>query len=183
VVWPIDIATITEKDNGYALQRVVTANPADVRGLVKMAPRLMVFVYSCFLGHDGSWWSERRIAGALARRWRPIDVAKTIVKGGAIRSFTYTEESLEQFDVSIGMSFSLALTERYQWHAAFGHENGPRLLIATSSAGAASLFKNREKAPDHSRRAALKHWVQNYYRSSFSNFRLLSGGRTANTIQ
>jgi hypothetical protein len=169
VVWPIDTATIVRRDAGYSLCRVVTATPQEIRGKVKIAPARTVFVYSGMLGDNGEWWAERRICGLISNNWIPIDVEKTIVKGGVTRRYRSDLESKTEYNLTVAMEFSLALTERYEWHAAFGTDDGPRLLLPTSSAGAAALFKERERRPDQTRRSALRHWVQNYYRSAEEN--------------
>lgn len=169
VTWPIDIATIVRKDSGYSLQRVVTARPQELRGITKLVPHKAVFAYSGVLSDNGRWWAQRNICGLLAGNWTPIDVDKTILRGGVVRTYTDNADHRSKMARSVAMAFSLALTERYQWHAAFGAYEGPRLLLPTSSAGAANMFKDRDKLAAHSRRSALRHWVNNHFRSAEEN--------------
>jgi hypothetical protein len=165
MTWPIDQGVICRKENHYYLNRVFTAKPEQIRGQTKIFTTKAIFCVYAALNDDGSWWAETRIGGLINGKWMPIDDVKTVVKGGKVRSQSSTKTVQEEFALSASMMFSFALTERYEWHAAFGAEDGPRLLLPTSSGGASALFKNRELMEGAKRRAALRHWVHNHYRS------------------
>lgn len=165
ITWPIDIGMIVRKENSYFVQRVFTAKPEEIRGKIRRFSTKSVFLVIASLKDDGTWWSETRIAGLINNKWAPIDDIEVMSKGGTVRTFVGGKGALDQVNDTTGIAFSMALTERYDWHAALGSTEGPRLLLPTSSAGASALFKDREKAYGKGRRGALRHWVQNHYRS------------------
>jgi hypothetical protein len=165
MTWPIDIGVVCRKESCYYLTRCFTARPEQIRGQTSIFTTKAVYYVHATLNDDGSWWAETRIGGLVNGKWMPIDNIKTIVKGGKVKSQPNSKFHQSEFALSTSMMFSFALTERYEWHAAFGTEDGPRLLLPTSSGGASALFKNRELTEGAKRRAALRHWVHNHYRS------------------
>lgn len=163
-VWPIDFATITRKPGGYFLARLFSADNKEIRGRTRLfATKNVIYVYG-FMSDDGDWWAEQQICGLVGGKWVGIDVEVARAKGGYTCRRTKSDPS--ELNNTIAVTFSIALTERYSWHVAFGAEDGPRVVMPTDAKGASTIFKDREKASNESRRSALRHWVVNHYRST-----------------
>jgi hypothetical protein len=168
--WPIDIAAVVRKDGYFLLDRVCTTNPSELRGKIKVVPTKIVTCSAARLFDDGTWDAEEGYYGLLGGKWRSIStsvVSRQTQNGILVREKLSTKEINAVDNTSISLSFSMALTERYSWHVAFGYggESEPRIILPTSPSGALDLFKTREIAAGRTRREALRHWVSNHYRS------------------
>jgi hypothetical protein len=157
-MWPIDIGQIK-------------IWPATVRGKTRTIRPKMVMASSAYM-HKHEWSPQNEIFGQFGNDWVQIcDGVQQVAKGkfGYGSTRRVGEEALDAHR-GISIAFSGALSERYEWHAAFGfHPNGPRILIPTSPSGCLRLFQDREKEEGQTRRAALKHWVNQHYRAHSEN--------------
>jgi len=172
--WPIDIGTIFRGDKDYwNLTLVKTVDPASLRGRVRIVPRKMVMIYMASFWDDGTWFADDTPAGLIGNKWVMVDSG--VVRGrhtGSVAGDTVhsgrriTQELRDTINEKISASFSMALTERYSWHAAFGAgDSGMRLLLGTNPTGCLDLFRNRKKGSAETRRPALRHWVGNHLRN------------------
>ena len=177
-MWPIDIGVIKicdgdkhSADGDLFFSRVASVPPSTVRGKTRTIRPKMVMASSAYM-HKHEWSPQNEIFGQFGNDWVQIcDGVQQVSKGkfsyGSIRRVG--EEAIDAHR-SISIAFSGALSERYEWHAAFGfHPNGPRILIPTSPSGCLKLFQDREKEEGQTRRAALKHWVNQHYRAHSEN--------------
>lgn len=167
-VWPLDIGMIVRKEHGYFINRLVTTNPAEVRGRVRMILPRMAMMHGGHFDDDGSWWAQSIPVGLSADQWIVLDAGMQTRDGGSYIATRSTNAQLrDEINTTSRISTGLALTKRYSWHVALGlpeWPDGPRVLLATSPNGCLSFFKDREIGEGRSRRAALRHWVRQHYR-------------------
>jgi hypothetical protein len=170
VIWPIDVAYVTERDDGsLAFSRVWTADYATLRGRVKFVPQKCVWHSYLSLEANGEWWADLSPVGLVGNRWTYLDTGILRVETDSMKGMLRTGRAAsppDEADNIVAAAFSVALTERYHWHVAFGNETAKsmRVLLPTNPLGCLAMFKTREKRPDETRRAALRHWVTNFYR-------------------
>lgn len=170
-MWPIDIATVMETSNGLAFNRIWTADPVTMRGKAKLVPPKCVWNAYLSLHDDDSWWADLSPIGLVGNRWIYLDQGMRRVVTDNMNGIIFQERNssntpFDEAERHTGMAFSIALSERYSWHVAFGSdtEKSLRLLLPTNPLGCLALFKTREKKADETRRAALRHWVSSFYR-------------------
>jgi hypothetical protein len=176
--WPVSIGMVMSKTTEdqrpyYHMLHFETVEPALLRGKVRFVPRYVGVLSTCHLFADGEWFAEVTPVGLIGERWAMLDVGMRSESVRSINTTTYSKErrsserSRDEVNRSAAMAVSLALTERYSWHAALGSsKGGPRLVLPTNPKGCLALFSDREKRDEEKRRAALKHWVHNHFRAS-----------------
>jgi hypothetical protein len=181
-VWPVDhgmvvIGTNDSKTNlkegEIAFHRLVTVTPPDVRGLVNMTPQHMLALYQGGI-RNGTREAWRDIYGKMSDKWVWLEKGRVINKFRGMRETAFSakkdreNETFAQNAIELGLG--MVLTERYSWHVAFGYnETGPRLVVPTNPTGCLALYKDRDKDEGRNRRAALRHWVENHYRSNIDD--------------
>ena len=169
--WPIDEGIITRKEDSYFLTRMYTITPQEARGLAhSFTPKMAKLLY-LRLADNGRWSAEQSIIGFMNGRWRALDGQMTRERrsgAGAVVASRHSRVKWQhELHDSVSLGLSLALSRRYSWHVALGaRADGPRILLPTNPQGCLQFFKNRERASNMSRRAALRHWVQRHYRDS-----------------
>jgi hypothetical protein len=170
VSWPVDIAAVSYIDGKKILQfnRLWTAEPASMRGRVKFLPSRIAWLASAQFDED-RWYASMTPVGMINGKWRALDAgmittANRSSKGTVESVVRHDRDYHDEVDRVASLMQGVALTARYDWHVALGLANGPRILLPTSPGGCLALFRNREKRDDETRRAALRHWVQNHYR-------------------
>jgi hypothetical protein len=182
VFWPVDHATAVFKeefkgvDDVLMLTRITTADPAEIRGKATIVPPKTVFLAAGW-EHDGEIKTDLNIFGLTGGAWRsianPVLSQRQDGMRGDISSVMLDPPDAkwrEDAQCTIGILFASMLTERYNWHVAFGfNDDGPRMVLPTSPRGALSLFRDRELEPGKYRRDALKHWVTEHYRDKISD--------------
>lgn len=169
--WPVDFAVAADKGDGnFFLTRIATANPKEIRGLVRIVPPKCVTLTGGPLSRE-PWYAETTICGLIGERWLPIENAVFSQRTSGIHGENkrmyrgYDDKFLGEVQDTMMVSFAAMLNARYCWHAAFGFsDNGPRLVLPTNPRGALELFKSRLLAPGEKRRGALRHWVNSHYR-------------------
>jgi hypothetical protein len=176
--WPVSVGMVVSRMSEderpyYDLVHFETADPASLRGKVRFTPKYIGVMSVCQLFADGEWYADVTPVGLIGDRWTQLDVG---MRSESVRSLYTTkyykerkssERIREEINRSAGMAVSLALTERYSWHAALdAGKGGPRLLLPTNPKGCLALFSDRHKRDEERRRAALKHWVHNHFRAS-----------------
>lgn len=178
--WPIDTGFVVRKEDdasphgpAWFFFHMRTASAAELRGRIAIAPQRIILCSVAKFHDDGLWWAEDHPKGFIKDRWVSLDRGmKTERKTGSIDGSSYTlartrsQRLQDEMNDTIKMSFSLKLTERYNWHAALGPRVGPRILLPTNPRSCLALFKDRQKGEAESRRRALRHWVGNHFRDS-----------------
>jgi hypothetical protein len=156
-VWPMDFAIAQDYDTHVTLMRVVSAKPSELRGRVRQVYPKMARVYYGQFGDSGTWNTHIAYLGLAGKRWVVVDENIRYHQSRiGFRNWAHAIASRVS---------SVALTERYEWHVAFGTiPGGPRLLLPTNPGGCLQLFKNRDVAPGKARRDVLKHWVEEHWR-------------------
>ncbi len=165
-VWPIDFALAAKKTDGsFFLCRTESASPKEIRGQAKMVPKYCANFVGAWLTRDKFSTPERVIVGRIGGKWVDLRSQFQNAKGNVV--FVKGDKFKWHSDLAITVAIATAgaLSERYEWHAAFGFsDNGPRLLIPTNPRGCLELFRSRNLNPGERRRSALRHWVKNHYR-------------------
>jgi hypothetical protein len=170
ISWPIDIGGVSYIDDDATLQfnRMWTAEPSSMRGQVKFLPSRIAWLASAQFDKE-RWFANMTPLGLINGKWRALDAGMTTTSRhsnhGIMESSVRNDRNYhDEVDRVACLMQSAALTARYDWHVALGLASGPRILLPTSPGGCLALFRNREKRDDETRRAALRHWVQNHYR-------------------
>lgn len=170
--WPIDIAAIApdkDSDGCYNIGRIYSIDPKQFRGKLKLVPQRCCRIVYGVIEKDGNCWADEMFVGLIGGKWCNIQ-PNILSNNGSIQSTRYDTAKLRaEIASSFMIYFAIALTARYSWHVAFGSEDGPRLLLPTDARGALQLFTDREKAPDETRRKALRHWVESHYRDTVAS--------------
>jgi hypothetical protein len=169
IAWPIDVGRVVRSDDCTTFTRMWTAEPASMRGQVKFFPQKAAWFAYCQIYDDNTWYAQIDPIGLLGGRWLPLDAGMVATakysNAGMLRMLNRNDAQIrEELSRSAEFMQALALTERYSWHVALGQTNGLRIVLPTNPRGCLEFFKTREKREGESRRAALRHWVENHYR-------------------
>ena len=180
-MWPLNIGTVMRHDDGRNSQhggeweflRIRTASAQELRGRIRIVPPKIVLMSNVKFFDDGAWYGETLPLGLIGNKWVPLDTNMersrkigSIDGTEAVCSRLVSDQVRDQCTLTVSMSCSVALTERYNWHAALGPPDGARLLLPTNPSGCLDLFKNRQKGSTERRRSALRHWVGNHFREA-----------------
>jgi hypothetical protein len=170
--WPIDVAFAADKGEGWIfVQRVASIAAKEVRGLVKLVPAKIAVIASAYVPPEGPWRGDAEIIGWINRKWVCIEnqLLSAHVDGirGDSKMVMIHRPPADEVHNSTAMAFSAMLTHRFEWHVAFGRNqlSGPRLVIPTNPQGCLELFKTRDRSNPETRRSALRHWVNEHYRT------------------
>jgi hypothetical protein len=184
--WPIDFCMAAYKEDGdpegvkepaFFVARVASVDREQVRGRVKIVPRYIVHVSSCyFYVGDHPLYAENTLVGLINNRWQIIEREEGRVRNaGGYRGDTstvmryFSPSYRDEMARTVEVTFAGRLTHRYEWHVAFGDEPGARLVIPTSPRACLELFRDRDLRPGEDRRAALRHWVKEHWREKASD--------------
>jgi hypothetical protein len=163
-VFPIDYATCLykEEEGGYHIfyRLIGPISRHEIKTKIRSIPvTLMCRMYRARVYLNNTWWAEEAILGMVDGRW-------TNMEAGIVHKYRNGLETekmdLPELNRNAALMCAMALTSRYDWHVAIGSETGTRLLLPSSPQGCLALLRDREK--DGTRRAALRHWVQEHYR-------------------
>lgn len=138
----------------FTVMRMRQVDPRTVRGRVKWVAPVMVETRLAFFNGDRPAEVTGQIHGRIGGNWQPIMAgvdpmppAHNILVDHRLR-------------VAYGMQF----TRRYEWRVRIGLPGLPSIELPTDPAGAQELFRLRDKPEGKSRRAALRHWVEDHWR-------------------
>lgn len=93
--------------------------------------------------------------------------ASRIAHGMVDRNSAGHESSASYAERLLRVTAGLALTSRYDWHVQLESIHGGHpVRIPTDATGARSLLSLRDVPDGKQRRAALKHWVSDHYRTT-----------------
>jgi hypothetical protein len=176
-LWPIDFGFAGYYDREddevphVAMQWVHSVKAEDFRGRIRMAAPKMVQIIDSRFGDNGMFKVYDHLYGLIGNRWSPLDTGlsrerEVSVMKGAYRA-TRSNRSADFFNKVIVTAMAEQLEARYQWHVAFGaEEGGPRIILPTNPTSALKLFRDRERDRETDRRLALRHWVEKHYRDT-----------------
>ena len=115
------------------------------------------------LTNDGTYAPFRLILSWVGGKW--IDAHGFVNKPGE-----ELEEGINELcQVHVPLSFSIALTRRYEWSVSIGMDDSPKLTFTSDPAGLRAMFADRDKPEDRIRRAPLRHWVSEHWRKKRSS--------------
>jgi hypothetical protein len=163
---PVDIGLAARDDekNSYALTRITSVPLETIQDEIHDLDCVAYFYVAIGrLIDDGYIFFDIAHVGLKPEGLKFVSLPYRLVKGGVITT-QFDERFPEDAIVSTALGLSAALSFRYDWHVAFGPENGMRLLLPTTAGGSLALFRDREK--EGSRRSALRHWVQEHWRET-----------------
>lgn len=159
-VWPLDHAFATVRQDHIELMRFATVTSKELRGLpMKMVRPKMIRVLGGILYDSGTWRCYENIFGLVGEDWRMLTTPDRYDLANLDNA------DMKSWDKRIKDHLPSIFRYEYDWHVAFGSiYNGPRVITPINPVQALKLFKNREAAADKTRRAALKHWVEEHWR-------------------
>lgn len=156
---PLDIKTLCpwdlDKKGKMQANRVRKIPFKSVRGKLKRYASSMYEISGAIIDHDGSYSSGSFWLGISGDSY--IDLSRPIGRADA--------DAIKLFK----MGSSIALTERYQWHAIVGMSANRRISFSTDPIGAREIFRLRDIPEGKERRTALRHWVKEHWRKNRSD--------------
>lgn len=168
--WPIDVGFVARHDDHWQFTRIATPQLSALRGLTTITPaKCLVLSHAWLRDDDRAAPAENTILGFLGGKWKSIESnvvrqSTSNMNGDTIMQMRRLPPQSE-IDATISIGFAIPLTERYDWHVAFGFaDHGPRVIFPTNPSGCLALFRSRNLGSGEKRRAALRHWVTNHYR-------------------
>ena len=149
-------AIVAQERQHFAISRLRYVNASARRGHVRHVYSVLVEAVlvgveedrcisnAHYFGWTGSKW---RYAGTWGGYYRPNDPWCAL-------------ESIP----TIELAHRIAFVRRYDWHVSLGYVDGPTLSFVTDPVGVREAFRLRDIPNGKSRRAALKHWVNEHWR-------------------
>lgn len=175
VLWPIDYAVAyfpnrrldtmpaagkRDDQDAVIFMRIKTVTAKEVRGQVMRVVPKMVKVWVAIVDNDDpdSFWDGTSFyLGLMGKKWIRLEERAEEL---SVRWRKW------EHDIVVWIMPAI-LTARYEWHVALGAiPGGPRVLLPTNPGGCLKLFKNRDVPAGGTRRAKLKHWVEEYWREA-----------------
>jgi len=160
VIWPIDHAFVKlwDDDGGNVINlvRLTSVTAKQVRGKINKIYPKMLRMLLAIVSPEGVWTTVDYHLGLTKDAWVFIDNFEGIAR-----------KSRDKYRSVVDYVLPMILTARYEWHVAFGTiPGGPRVLIPTNPTACLQLFRNRDRDPNATRRAKLRHWVEEHWREN-----------------
>lgn len=153
--WPMRFAFALPdpEEHGRLITTAIrSVSPQELRGKVKTVGRFNLEFLPGTLAPNLEFQGARRYLTWTGGRW--------------LHNLAHTDNpyKVEQsMSIQAHMSFSAALTYRYEWGAQFS-AGAAKVIVPVSPAGVLELFNDRDKPENGDRRAALRHWVNAHLR-------------------
>lgn len=179
-IWPINISWLheTEPDQigqehpelginlgKYRIYSVRTTSIKEAKRFknIRRISTKMIEFMNVELTNEGSYAPFRVVLSWIGGKW--LDAHAFDKPGYGSGVFDGVNEIGR---IHIPVSFSLALTRRYEWSVSIGMDNSPKLTFTSDPAGLRSMFSDRDKPADKNRRTPLRHWVSEHWRKKRS---------------
>jgi hypothetical protein len=149
LVWPLDVAMISEKSENYDffMARISTLSTHDARGVVSRFSPYMIRT------RFGAADRGQLLLGNLFYSW--LGGQWQDARGGRM-----TEQDRGQ----PRLASAVALRQRYEWAVSLGLEDLPSVRFATDPTGIKDAFRIRDLPEGRDRRDALMNWVAEHWR-------------------
>ena len=143
------------KQRLYQAKRVRRVPMKEVRGMFRTRTGMLVEHSFATIFKDGKHLPCRYYAEKRGDKWCTI--------GQPFEVFDQSPVADED-QTSIEMAMSIAFSNFYEWAVWLGFRGFPKIALKTDPQGARAVFRLRDLPPGGGRRAALRHWVESYYR-------------------
>lgn len=159
-VWPFDVRTLVKsweneedarsgRKADFVLSRFRSMHPRELRGRVRPLP----FPIEILSANPRTAVVRRTLVGRVGRGvWVPMSFD------------TPTKTDLEYFGPRTQTMLGLASLRHAQWRVYLGLDDRPGIELPTTPQGAAEVFRLRDIPEGKQRRAALRHWVNEFWR-------------------
>jgi hypothetical protein len=159
-VWPVDQAFVYAREGHIELMRLTTVSLKELRGMpMKMVTSKMLRATGGYFFDDGSWRCYHNIFGLVGEDWRMM----TTPRRYDLSNLHIPD--MKKWNKRIKDRLPSVFRYEFDWHVAFGSiDGGPRVVTPINPQQALKLFRNRQAMAGETRRAALKHWVEEHWR-------------------
>lgn len=166
VVWPLNVGTITEGNNGNGLTMSVTKTITlkQARGYAsKFGPFMVRSDHAQMV--DGQLHTCAGLYVWLGGRWQDAQKRRLYETPGKDVFIPSRDHSLSGDDaIQPMLATGVALRQRYEWAVCLGLEHSPSVRFATDTTGIKEIFKIRDLPEGRDRRDALLGWVGEHWR-------------------
>jgi hypothetical protein len=164
VLWPINVGSVTEADEGPRLMTARSITTKEARGYARLFSPFMIHM-SYGQIFDGTMCTASSLYSWIGKKWTEAEdriIYTTTNPDTAIPDRTGVETGKTRLQPAVAIA--IALRHRYEWGVSLGFDQSPSVRFATDPTGIKDIFRIRDLPEGKDRREALFTWVVQHWR-------------------